>query len=171
MVIFLGSCFLFLEKTENNSFNIWVVSDTTNCSDTLLINTYSLKGEILSISKQFVKIQAKSQLIASIPFCKDDEFIICKLKQQKVQSKVGFTKAIKNYDFPKPTIQYQYLDNNLKLSTDVPTFQLYLHGVKGKFSDNFFTLLPGEEKIIGIETSGFNPNNLLIWSLYDLNKN
>jgi hypothetical protein len=53
----------------------------------------------------------------------------------------------------------------------VPTFQLYLHGVKGKFSDNFFTLLPGEEKIIEIEASGFNPNNLLIWSLYELNKN
>jgi len=162
---------LSLEKTENNSFNIWVISDTTNCSDTLLINTYSLKGKILSSNKQFVKIQAKSQLIASIPFCKDDEFIICKLKQQKVQSKVGFTKAIKNYDFPKPSIQYQYLDNKLKLSTDVPTFQLYLHGVKGKFSDNFFTLLPGEEKIIEIEASGFNPNNLLIWSLYELNKN
>lgn len=162
---------LSLEKTENNSFNIWIVSDTTNCSDTLLINTYSLKGEILSSSKQFVKIQAKSQLIASIPFCKDDEFIICKLKQQKVQSKVGFTKTIKNYDFPKPTIQHQYLDNKIKLGTDVPTFQLYLHGVKGKFSDNFFTLLPGEEKIIEIEASGFNPNNLLIWSLYELNKN
>jgi beta-mannosidase len=162
---------LSLEKTKNNSFNIWVISDTTNCTDTLLIGTYSLEGKLISCSKQFIKIQAKSQLIASIPFCKDDEFIICKLKKQKVQSKVGFTKAIKNYDFPKPTIQYQYLDNNLRLSTDVPTFQLYLHGVKGKFSDNFFTLLPGEEKIIEIETPEFNPNNLVIWSLYDLNKN
>ena len=28
-----------------------------------------------------------------------------------------------------------------------------------------------EEKIIEIETPGFNPNNLVIWSLYDLNKN
>ena len=53
----------------------------------------------------------------------------------------------------------------------MPAFQLYLHAVKGKFSDNFFTLLPGEEKTIEIEASGFNPNNLLIWSLYELNKN
>ncbi|MDC0204316.1 hypothetical protein OAJ65_00810 [Flavobacteriales bacterium] len=162
---------LSLEKTENNSFNIWVISDTTNCTDTLLVNTYSLEGKLLSRNKQFVKIQAKSQLIDSVPFCKDDEFIICKLKQQKVESKVGFTKDIKNYDFPKPNIQYQYIDDQLKLSTDMPAFQLYLHGIKGRFSDNFFTLLPGEEKILETKNSGFNPNNLLIWSLYDLNKN
>ena len=31
--------------------------------------------------------------------------------------------------------------------------------------------LPGEEKIIEIEAPGFNSNNLVIWSLYDLNKN
>ncbi|MGY8988459.1 MAG: beta-mannosidase [Flavobacteriales bacterium] len=162
---------LSLEKTENNNFNIWVISDTTNCTDTLLINTYSLKGKILSSSKQFLKIQAKSQLIDSIPFCKDDEFIICKLKQQNVESKVGFTKAIKNYDFPKPNIQYQYIGGQLKLSTNTPAFQIYLHGIKGNFSDNFFTLLPGEEKVLEIGDLEFNPNNLLIWSLYDLNKN
>ena len=162
---------LSLEKTKNNNFNIWIISDTTNCTDTLLVSTYSLEGKLISCSKQIVKIQAKSQLIASIPFCKNDEFIICKLKQQKAQSKVGFTKAIKNYDFPKPNIQYQYLNGQLKLSTDIPTFQLYLHGIEEKFSDNFFTLLPGEEKIIEIETPEFNPNNLVIWSLYDLNKN
>ena len=126
---------------------------------------------LLSSSKQFVKIQAKSQLIASIPFCKDDEFIICNLKHQKIQSKVGFTKLIKDYDFPEPNIQYKYIGGQLKLSTDIPTFQLYLHGAEEKFSDNFFTLLPGEEKIIEIETLEFNPNNLVIWSLYDLNKN
>ena len=162
---------LSLEKTKNNSFSVWVISDTTNCTDTLLISTYSLEGKLISCSNQFIKIQAKSQLIASIPFCKDDEFIICKLKQQKAQSKVGFTKAIKNYDFPKPNIQYQYLGSQLKLKTDIPTFQLYLHGAEEKFSGNFFTLLPGEEKIIEIETPEFNPNNLVIWSLYDLNKN
>jgi len=162
---------LSLEKTKNNSFNIWAISDTTNCADTLLINTYSLEGGLVSSSKRFVKIKSQSQLIDSVPFCKDDEFIICKLKQQKAQSKVGFTKAIKHYVFPKPNIQYQYIGSQLKLKTDTPAFQIYLHGIKGNFSDNFFSLSPGEEKIIEIETPGFNPNNLVIWSLYDLNKN
>ena len=61
----------------------------------------TLEGKLLSRNKQFVKIQAKSQLIDSVPFCKGDEFIICTLQQKNVQSKVGFTKAIKNYDLPK----------------------------------------------------------------------
>lgn len=162
---------LSLEKTNNKSFNIWAVSDTTNYTDTLLISTYSLKGKLLSARKELIKINAKSQLIDSIPFCKGDEFIICTLQQKNIQSKVGFTKNIKNYNFPNPNIQHQYINGQLKLSTDIPAFQVYLHGVQVKFSDNFFTLLPGQEKIIDIETSGFNPNNLLIWSLYDLNKN
>lgn len=162
---------LSLEKTEKNSFYIWAISDTTNCTDTLLINTYSLRGRLLSSIKRFVKIKSKSQLIDSIPFCKDDEFIICKLKQQKVESKVGFTKSIKHYFFPKPNIQYQYIGNQLKLSTNTPAFQIYLHGIKGNFSDNYFTLLPGEEKVLEIGALEFNPKNLLIWSLYDLNKN
>ena len=162
---------LSLEKTKTNNFNVWVISDTTNCTDTLLISTYSLSGKLISYSKRFVKIKAKSLLIDSIPFCKDDEFIICELQHQKVQSKVGFTKTIKNYEFQKPNIQYQYIGGQLKISTDVPSFQVYLHAEKGNFSDNFFTLLPGEEKIIEIGAAIFNPKNLVIWSLYDLNKN
>tara|TARA_B100001250_G_scaffold94691_1_gene79053 strand:- start:385 stop:1266 length:882 start_codon:yes stop_codon:yes gene_type:complete len=160
-----------LEKTEKNIFNIWVVSDTTNYNDTLIINTYSLKGDLLSNRKKLVEIKAKSQILDSIPFCKKNEFIICKLKERKITSKVGFTQAIKNYTFLKPNIQYQYIKNQLILKTDIPAFQVYLHGVQEKFSDNFFTLLPGDEKIITIESEKFNPNNLLIWSLYNLNKN
>tara|TARA_B100001142_G_scaffold179806_2_gene179342 strand:+ start:1050 stop:3482 length:2433 start_codon:yes stop_codon:yes gene_type:complete len=159
-----------LEKTKNNNFNIWIISDTANFIDTLIINTYCLEGRLLSSSKKLIKIQAKSQLIDSIPFCKENEFIICKLKQRKIESPVGFTKAMKNYNFPAPTIQYHYNGNQLKISTDIPAFQIYLHESKAKFSDNFFTIIPGEEKRIQVETVGFNPNNLVIWSLYDLNK-
>ena len=162
---------LSLEKSKENIFNVWAISDTTSFSDTLLIRTYSLDGELLYSQKKFIQIKAKSQLISSIPFCKDNEFIICTLQQKNIQSKVGFTKNIKNYRFPKPDIKHEYIEGKLKLSTNIPAFEVYLHGIKGNFSDNFFSLFPGEEKIIEIETSGFNTNNLLIWSLHDLNKN
>ena len=36
---------LSLEKTKNNSLNICAISDITNCTDTLVINTYSLSGK------------------------------------------------------------------------------------------------------------------------------
>ncbi|MEC7863791.1 MAG: glycoside hydrolase family 2 protein, partial [Bacteroidota bacterium] len=71
----------------------------------------------------------------------------------------------------KPNIQYEYKEGQLTLRTNAPAFHIYLHGVKEKFSDNFFTLMPGNKKIIALKRLEFNPNNLLIWSLYDLKKN
>ena len=159
-----------IEKNKNNTFNIWVISDTTNFIDTLVINIYSLNGKLLSKTKKAVEIQAKSQLVDSVFFNIDDAFIICKLKKQKIYSKIAFNKPVKYYNFPKPNIQYQYTNGILKLTTDIPAFYVYLNGIDKNLSDNFFTLLPGEEKKITNKNKSFNPNNLLIWSLYDLNK-
>ena len=159
-----------IEKNKNKNFNIWVISDTTNFIDTLVINIYSLNGKLLSKTKKAVEIQAKSQLVDSVFFNIDDAFIICKLKKQKVYSKIAFNKPVKYYNFPKPNIQYQYTNGILKLTTDIPAFYVYLNGIDKNLSDNFFTLLPGEEKKITTKSKSFNPNNLLIWSLYDLNK-
>ena len=159
-----------IEKNKNTNFNIWVISDTTNFIDTLVINIYSLNGKLLSKTKKAVEIQAKSQLVDSVFFNIDDAFIICKLKKQKVYSKIAFNKPVKYYNFPKPNIQYQYTNGILKLTTDIPAFYVYLNGIDKNLSDNFFTLLPSEEKKIITKSKSFNPNNLLIWSLYDLNK-
>ena len=119
-------------------------------------------------SQKPISIKSGSNLIESIPFCKEDEFIICSLKVQKVQTKVGFTQHIKSYEFLKPSIKVKWEANQLILSTNTPVFQLYLHGIEGKFSDNFFLLLPEEEKRVTMKSNKFNPNKLLIWSLYDL---
>ena len=162
---------LSLIKTKKNTFELWAVSDTEEFLDTLIVTKMNLNGEIISVRKKTIQINMGGKLIDTLPFCKDNEFIICTLKQKGIQSKIGFTRTIKNYDFPKPNIKYEYTGNQLKLSTDIPAFQVYLHGTKNKFLDNFFTLLPGEEKILEIGSSEFNPNNLLIWSLYELNKN
>ena len=73
-----------------------------------------------------------------------------------------FNKPIKYYNFPKPNIQYQYTNGILKLTTDIPAFYVYLNGIDKNLSDNFFTLLPSEEKKITTKSKSFNPNNLLI---------
>ena len=72
------------------------------------------------------------------------------LKEQKTESKVGFTQSIKYYDFPNPNINFHHTNNQITLSTKTPAFQVYLHGINGSFSDNYFTLLPGKEKLIDI---------------------
>ena len=61
--------------------------------------------------------------------------------------------------------------DTLILTTDVTAHQLYLHNVKGQFSDNFFTLLPQTEKRIIFSEPESEKNKLLIWSLYDLQDN
>ena len=60
-----------LRQLENYLKNILL-----QANDTLIINTYSLQGDLLSSRKKLVRIQAKSQLIDSIPFCKKNEFKI-----------------------------------------------------------------------------------------------
>ena len=117
-----------IEKNKNKNFNIWVISDTTNFIDTLVINIYSLNGKLLFKRKKAIEIQAKSQLVDSMFFNLDDAFIICKLKKQKVYSKIAFNKPVKYYNFPKPNIQYQYTNGILKLTTDIPAFYVYLNG-------------------------------------------
>ena len=76
----------------------------------------------------------------------------------------------KNVNFKKPTISYQIEKNTITLQTDIPAFEVYLHGIEGQLSDNFFSLLPGEKKILKFEGKKLSKNKLLIWSLYDLNK-
>jgi len=49
-------------------------------------------------------------------------------------------------------------------------FQVYLYAIDSHFSDNFFTLLKGEGKEIEVSGNNFEKNNLVIWSLYNLNK-
>ena len=57
----------------------------------------------------------------------------------------------------------------LTIKSDIPAFEVYLHGLYGHFNTNFFTLFPNQEKTIKFEGSLKDRKKLLIWSLYDLN--
>ena len=77
---------------------------------------------------------------------------------------------MKNIIFKKPKFNHKWENNLLTIESDIPAFEVYLHGLDGHFSDNFFSLLPGEKKTIKFEGTVIAKNKLLIWSLYDLNK-
>ena len=87
-----------------------------------------------------------------------------------IYSEVYFKNQIKEYQFIKPEFTYHIENDYLYIKSNVPAFKVFLQQNNNKFSDNFFTLLPNEEKIIQITNSKRKKNNLLIWSLYDLNK-
>ena len=81
-----------------------------------------------------------------------------------------FPTEIKNIHFIDPQITYEWKDNYLTISSKTAAFQVYLHGLNTHISDNFFNLIQGEKKEIKVSGNDFEKNNLVIWSLYDLNK-
>ena len=60
--------------------------------------------------------------------------------------------------------------NVIKIKSDLPAFQVYFELDGIKFDENYLTMLPGIEYTINYTGSITNKENLLIWSLYDLNK-
>ena len=159
---------------KNEILSIWMMTDLAEeIQDTLIISIYNIDGKITRVITEPINRQVKGSLLIFSKKIKlnQDQFIITELKKLKIHSKTLFSSKIKQLNLKKPNISYLIERNIITLQTDIPAFEVYLHGIKGSLSDNFFTLLPGKEKIIEIEPSVFNPNNLLIWSLYDLNKN
>ena len=81
-----------------------------------------------------------------------------------------FKNSVKEYEFLKPNFTYHVENDYLYIKSDIPAFKVFLQQHNNEFNDNFFTLLPKEEKKIQITNVEHKENNLLIWSLYDLNK-
>jgi len=165
--------FLSISKTENGEINIYGVSDLQDeVNDTLEINIYNIKGELIDSHSKKIEIKENSSVLLSSEKYElnDDNFIIASLKNNKTESKSLFLTQIKNIDFPNPEITYKWEGNKLILESKFAAFQIYLHGIDTHFSDNYFTLLKNERKEIEVSGMEFDKNNLVIWSLYNLNK-
>ena len=67
---------LSLAKTVDMNFHLFTISDTTNVRDTLSVSTYKVSGELVSTYKKALDIQIGANLVETIPFCQDDEFMI-----------------------------------------------------------------------------------------------
>ena len=157
---------------RNGEVRAWGISDLEKeIEDTLLIEIWNLKGEkIKQISKAVsIKKDVTNLLFFKKISLKADEFIIAKLKKKNVISKTIFAEKVKNSIFKKPAITFSWNDDMLTIKSDIPAFEVYLHGLYGHFNDNFFTLFPNQEKTIKFEGSLKDRKKLLIWSLYDLN--
>lgn len=165
---------LSITKNENEKFSIWIMSDKrTDINDTLIINSYNLKGKKTN-SKSIGIVNSKD--IGSKLITKDyeninkNEFIIATLKNKKISSKTIFTSKVKDIIFLKPNLTTKWDDNVIKIKSDLPAFQVYFELDGIKFDKNYLTMLPGIEYTINYTGSITNKENLLIWSLYDLNK-
>jgi beta-mannosidase len=158
---------------DNDMISVWVMTDfAEEIQDTLIISIYNLDGKITHKVTEPInkKVEGSVLIYAQKIKVNDNQFIVAELKNKQLKAKSLFATETKNVNFKKPTISYQIEKNTITLQTDIPAFEVYLHGIEGQFSDNFFSLLPGEKKILKFEGKKISKNKLLIWSLYDLNK-
>ena len=161
-------------SNKQNNYSFWIMSDQNqSITDTLIIKSYSIDGEKINktVKHKITLNNFGSKLITNSYLNKNsNEFIIAELKDLKIQSKTIFTSKVKNIVFNEPGFQVSWQDDLLKISTQKAAFQVYLKLDGIKFETNFITLLPNKEYSIRYNGTAQNKENLLIWSLYDLNK-
>jgi len=161
-------------SNKKNNYSFWIMSDQNqSITDTLIINSYSIDGEKTNktVKHKITLNNFGSKLITDSYLNKNStEFIIAELKDLKIQSKTIFTSKVKNIVFNEPEFQVSWQDNLIKISTKKAAFQVYLKLDGVKFETNFITLLPNKEHSIRYSGTAQNKENLLIWSLYELNK-
>jgi len=157
---------------KNDEVRVWGISDSEKeIEDILIIEIWSLEGEKIKKISNTISIKKNTTNLLFSKKCnlKANQFVVAKLKNTKVTSKISFVEKVKNSTFKKPEITFFWNDDLLTIKSDIPAFEVYLHGLSGHFTDNFFTLFPNKEKTIKFEGSVEDRKKLLIWSLYDLN--
>lgn len=163
---------LSVVSKPNGLFDVWVVSEQqTIFKDTLVLEIFDLEGKLAYPTQHqevTIKPNTSTLLIEDLSIETKDLFVIARLKNKKIKSHIRFTSKPKDMKLTRPNIQHEWQQNKLILQSDVPAFQVYLHGIKGHFSSNFLTLMPGEKQTINFEGDLSQKNKLLIWSLYNI---
>jgi beta-mannosidase len=163
---------LSIVSKPNGLFDFWAVSEYENIlKDTLVLEIFDLEGN-LAYPAQFREVtitpNTSTPLIKDLAIETKDLFVVARLKNKNIKSHIQFTSKPKEMKLTAPNIQFEWQENKLVLQSDVPAFQVYLHGLKGHFSSNFLTLMPGEKQTINFEGDLNQKNKLLIWSLYNI---
>lgn len=160
---------LSLSMDEEGFIDLWSMSELDSAfTDTFVVRLYDMQGrELWPTHEEEVSIHAGAQLLkGKMDLYSEGQFMICELKNQGVKSKTLFTSPLKEMHFEQPNIQTTWKGDSLMISTDIPAFHVYLHGMEGHFSDNFFTLLPNQQKVVVCTAP--NKEQLKVYSLADL---
>jgi len=154
---------------EKDDFKVSVVSDRTEAIPAELeLTIRDFKGKILWKKTGEKKIDP---LVASAWFeapvkellkGKDPKkvYLHARLRDEAgwtLSENVFYFTQAKNLELPEPDIQYELKQQGnqitVRLTTDVlaRNIRLQFEGVEGRFSDNYFDLLPGEFKTVSFE--------------------
>jgi len=149
--------------SKSDSTSISIVSDKlTRISAQLEISTCDFSGKVLQT--QFLPVIVNPNGVTSVSTQQTSKLtnnpngtylsLSLRVKDQIVTKKTYFFTQPKNLTLTKPNIITKIEKKNLSwvvsLKTDYLAKDLYLNfpGVEGSFSDNYFDLIPGKERII-----------------------
>jgi beta-mannosidase len=170
-----ASISLSLISNGDQTFNVWAMSDLDHSFyDSLQLNFYDLKGNYIkreSIANVKINQNEGNLLVKNVKQAEKDGFVVAQLKNKKINSHFLMNAKPKDIKLTKPKIKSEWKGNKLHLSSDIAAFHVYLHGIEGHFSHNFFTLLPGQKKQIEFNGDIAQKNKLLIWSLANIYEN
>ena len=151
---------LISSTIENETVKTFIINDTfKNIKDNLKLTIIDFKGkEIWSDTKEIEVLENSSQQFYEFPLDKVDiknSLLITEFNSQK--SLFYFTQP-KELNLPKEKIQTSIIKNkdgfSIYLKSKVLQKDIFLStNEKGHFSDNFFDLLPHEEKVIFFKTN------------------
>ncbi|MGB1517163.1 MAG: beta-mannosidase [Flavobacteriaceae bacterium] len=165
-------------KREGNHVNVYIVNDLLkNLEETLVLQLYDFKGNVLWSSSLEVEVDRNSSVLAQSFFVEnmsglDGNEVLLDAKYGNYTNTYFFEKP-KNLALDKAEIHYEIQKVEQGFSVDVtsPVFQknvMLMVSAKGHFSDNYFDLKPNETKTVLFKTKASSIEELTYKSLNQL---
>ncbi|WP_417199322.1 beta-mannosidase [Bizionia sp.] len=167
---------LISSEVKQDSLKIYLINDTFNTfSGTLSTNILNFSGEVIWENSQEIMVKPNSSAIkqriglSRFSFNKNKVVIVSKF--QKSESLFYLVKP-KDLELPAKAIHKEVIKTSdgftIRLSSKTLQKDVFLFcNESGHFSDNYFDLLPNEEKQIVFKTDAKVLNDLKIKSLND----
>ena len=165
-------------KREGNHVNVYIINDLLkNLEETLVLQLYDFKGNVLWSSSLEVEVDSNSSVLAQSFFVEnmsglDGNEVLLDAKYGDYTNTYFFEKP-KNLALDKAEIHYEIQKVEQGFSVDVtsPVFQknvMLMVSAKGHFSDNYFDLKPNETKTVLFKTKASSIEELTYKSLNQL---
>lgn len=165
-------------KREGNHVNVYIINDLLkNLEETLVLELYDFKGNVLWSSSLEVEVERNSSVLAQSFFVEnmsglDGNEVLLDAKYGDYTNTYFFEKP-KNLALDKAEIHYEIQKVEQGFSVDVtsPVFQknvMLMVSAKGHFSDNYFDLKPNETKTVLFKTKASSIEELTYKSLNQL---
>jgi len=167
---------LISSKVEQDSLNIFLINDTFNTfSGTLSTNILNFSGEVIWGDSEEIIVKPNSSAIkqridlSGLSFNKNKVVIVSKFQESE---SLFYLVKPKDLELPAKAIQKEVIKTSdgfmITLSSKTLQKDVFLFcNESGHFSDNYFDLLPNEQKQLLFKTDAKVLNNLKIKSLND----